>query len=383
MATIYRIRSLLTLFLIVLALPITASEGMAAGGRRSNPSASWNSDSIKIPGTLPLPSQQTHMGPMLFATFSQADIAQERVSDEIARQLQSAYLRGHTGSHVRAALYRDFISRELQSRRLPTELITVAFIESAFRIRAESRTGARGLWQFADNSMEPWMRANETGIAYDQRFDFWISTRAAIEKLQHNFRTTGSWVFALGAYNGGLGRMTRSMNGGSFWSLETGNAANTISEEMANYLPRYIATSIIAMYPGRFGIDTGWARPFEWERRLVSNGLSLEAFAEDSGIPLSLLVAGNAEYLEGYIPSGPYYVKYPARYAGAVLRVLGLPSEPRHMVEPGDTLWSISRRYAVNLEDLRRINRMGESNALKVGEYLRIPPQPADNSNRP
>jgi hypothetical protein len=81
---------------------------------------------------------------MMFSTFSAADLARPEVADELALQLSSAYLRGHTGSHIRSAIYRDFIAEELQGRLLPPELITIAFVESAFRIGAESRTGARG-----------------------------------------------------------------------------------------------------------------------------------------------------------------------------------------------------------------------------------------------
>ena len=44
-----------------------------------------------------------------------------------------------------------------------------------------------------------------------------------------------------------------------------------------------------------------------------------------------------------------------------------------HRVERGETLWSISKRYSVRLEDLTRENRISDRSRLEVGQRLTIP----------
>jgi len=49
-----------------------------------------------------------------------------------------------------------------------------------------------------------------------------------------------------------------------------------------------------------------------------------------------------------------------------------LPGEV-HVVEKGDTLWSISREYHVSVEDLKDVNGIGSSDSLRVGQILFVP----------
>ena len=44
-----------------------------------------------------------------------------------------------------------------------------------------------------------------------------------------------------------------------------------------------------------------------------------------------------------------------------------------HTVQSGDTLWSLSRRYGVSVDDFVRANDLANSNRLSVGDRLVIP----------
>lgn len=44
-----------------------------------------------------------------------------------------------------------------------------------------------------------------------------------------------------------------------------------------------------------------------------------------------------------------------------------------HKVEPGQTVWRISRAYAVDIETLAQVNRLGEDLQIEAGAYLFIP----------
>src|SRR5512140_3299584 len=49
------------------------------------------------------------------------------------------------------------------------------------------------------------------------------------------------------------------------------------------------------------------------------------------------------------------------------------PSGPVYIVQPGDSLWSISQRFGVSIDDLRLANSMSETTVLKIGDRLVIP----------
>jgi len=44
-----------------------------------------------------------------------------------------------------------------------------------------------------------------------------------------------------------------------------------------------------------------------------------------------------------------------------------------YRIQSGDTLWGISRRYRVSLQDLMRVNNLSEKSTLKIGQSIRIP----------
>ncbi|MGI9255641.1 MAG: transglycosylase SLT domain-containing protein [Salinispira sp.] len=364
---------------------------------RNNSEAAW-SDEYGDPQNSPLPSLQTHAGPLLFSVFSPEDLQHAPVREALTEALKTSSRRAHQKSRLRGELYRDFIMASLHERQLPGELITIVYIESAFDITAESRTGARGLWQFADNSMAPFLEASVLSPSWDERFDFWKSTDAAAEKLLYNYRETGNWLLAIGAYNGGLGRMTRAISnsggaiaraagsgssaGSAFWELEQGAENNRISAETASYVPKFIATSILSMYPGRFGIMLDWAPPYNWQRIRFSG--NLREFSEKTGIPLSTLIAGNAEYLDTIVPSGKHYVKFPQRYYNIVSSTITIHENNEtgehdkngehenhfHTVAAGDTLWNIGRRYNMSIDELRTLNDLGQNDILSIGARL-------------
>ncbi|RMG85792.1 MAG: LysM peptidoglycan-binding domain-containing protein, partial [Candidatus Dadabacteria bacterium] len=60
---------------------------------------------------------------------------------------------------------------------------------------------------------------------------------------------------------------------------------------------------------------------------------------------------------------------------GQVLRVRPerVASGAVHVVEPGDTLWGIARRYGVELSDLLDLNGWGPDRVLRPGDEVRVP----------
>ena len=59
--------------------------------------------------------------------------------------------------------------------------------------------------------------------------------------------------------------------------------------------------------------------------------------------------------------------RYFDRYAPAVAQAGGT-----HKVEPGETLWSIARRYEISVDDLRSLNGLEVSATIRVDQVLNV-----------
>jgi membrane-bound lytic murein transglycosylase D len=94
---------------------------------------------------------------------------------------------------------------------LPIELTRVPFVESSFNLKARSRVGASGIWQFMRSSARSYMRMDSSA---DERNDPLRATHAAAKKLRDNFAMLKSWPLAITAYNhgsSGVKRLTEKM----------------------------------------------------------------------------------------------------------------------------------------------------------------------------
>jgi cell wall-associated NlpC family hydrolase len=92
----------------------------------------------------------------------------------------------------------------------------------------------------------------------------------------------------------------------------------------------------------------------------VQEGESVEALARFYGLTAESLARANPN------------VDLKTLEPGLILQIPRASSWPRHQVEPGQTLWSISKLYQVRLESLRQANAR-DSDRLQVGEELLIP----------
>lgn len=94
---------------------------------------------------------------------------------------------------------------------LPIELTRLPFVESSFNLRARSKVGATGLWQFMRSTARAYMRMDNSA---DERNDPLRATRAAAKKLRENFQMLKTWPLAITAYNrgpSGVKRLTEKL----------------------------------------------------------------------------------------------------------------------------------------------------------------------------
>ena len=140
---------------------------------------------------------------------------------------------------------------------VPTELLSVAAVESGFNPRAASPAGAKGMWQFMKSTARIYGLRVETRT--DDRLDPQLSTVAAARHLRDLFVSFQDWHLALAAYNAGSGAVNKVMTRegeSDFWELSRGGS---LPQETRKFVPRVIALSLIFSDPSRYGFDSSRA----------------------------------------------------------------------------------------------------------------------------
>ncbi|CAN5778086.1 hypothetical protein BH20GEM1_BH20GEM1_17200 [soil metagenome] len=279
---------------------------------------------------------------------------------------------------IRSGAWMPYLKQQLRQANLPEDMAYLALIESGFSTQAVSHAGAVGPWQFM-----PY-----TGREYGLRIDRWVderrdyekATQAAIAYLTDLHAMLGSWYLAAAGYNGGQGRVGRSMmrdNTINFWEL-TG-----IHDETKNYVPKLIAATLIAKEPERYGFYAiPYLEPVEWETVTVPTSSDLSVIAGAAEVPVETIRALNPHLLRGRTPPGEvnFPVHIPAGrvqtftqnyYRLAPAERIDIPAE--HLVRRGETVIGISSAYGVDAGELMRVNGLSGSRDLEDGMVLRIP----------
>jgi membrane-bound lytic murein transglycosylase D len=137
---------------------------------------------------------------------------------------------------------------------MPPALEYLPVVESEYKPLATSRSGARGLWQFMENSIKPFMEKNEW---IDERLDPWKSTDAALSKLQDNYKMFGDWPIAIAAYNCGAGAMQRILKKApekTFWYIAE---KGLLRDQSVQYVPKFLAISELSENGGDMPAKNG------------------------------------------------------------------------------------------------------------------------------
>jgi membrane-bound lytic murein transglycosylase D len=145
------------------------------------------------------------------------------------------------------------LEKVFEGEGVPTELLSVAAVESKFNPQAKSPAGARGMWQFMRSTAQVY--GLKVSGAQDERLDPVRSTLAAARHLRDLFLSYNDWHLALAAYNAGIGRVNRALSvrgDTDFWALARSGG---LSGETTRFVPKVIALTVIVNDPDRYGFD--------------------------------------------------------------------------------------------------------------------------------
>ena len=279
----------------------------------------------------------------------------------------------------RSGRYIPFMKETFKSYGLPEDLVFVALIESGFNPIAYSRARAVGPWQFIKG----------TGRRYGLRIDEWIderrdpikSTIAAAKYLKDLYNMFDSWPLALASYNAGEGRVMRAMartRSEDFWDLRS---TRYLRPETKNYVPKFMAATIIAKNPEKYGFKLDLWEPLQFDEVVIVSPTDLRVIAKSAGVTYEDLKTLNPELRSTITPLNykDYVLKLPYGTKQAFLENFSdVPVQKRmiqlrHRVRRGETLSTLARKFGTSIQAIRELNNLGRSHIIREGRYLLIP----------
>ncbi|HVE66710.1 MAG TPA: transglycosylase SLT domain-containing protein, partial [Thermoanaerobaculia bacterium] len=279
----------------------------------------------------------------------------------------------------RSGKYMPMIHRVFEEEGIPKDLAQIALIESSFLPRAHSRASAHGIWQFMPRTGRQYgLTANSV---VDERSDPEKATRAAARYLGYLHQLFDDWYLAMAAYNAGEGKIMRAMQrtgARNFWELA---ASGAIKPETRNYVPAFIAATLIARNPLHYGFEVEYAEPLDYETVLLDRPVHLKHLAA-SDAALDDLKGLNPELQTAITPRQPegYELKVPpGARAEILLAFAGAPTatfpvaKRRHTVRRGETLARIAKKYRVSVASLASANSLSRKARVMKGRVLVIP----------
>jgi len=127
-------------------------------------------------------------------------------------------------------------------------------------------------------------------------------------------------------------------------------------------------------------IEQGGAALLSYRRYVIQPGDTLYALARHYGISVASIEQHNPGLRSRYLRPGQAVLIPLLRETEPFSRRPAQPvfGPPRpfhgtHVVAPGDTLWSLSRRHGVTLQELADANGMGSGDTLSIGRALKVP----------
>ncbi len=291
---------------------------------------------------------------------------------------------------IRLGRYRPMVESVFAEFGLPLDLAYLSLVESGFNPRAYSRARATGPWQFMKGTAR--LYGLKVNWWVDERRDPIKSTVAAARYLRDLYDLFGNWPLAMAAYNAGEGRVGRALrktDGESFYEIAR---SRYIRRETKEYVPRFMAATIIARNPDHYGFPAFLPDPHQFEEVLVSRPLHLRDIAKATTIPFDELRNLNPELRRYVTPpkEKEYHLKVPVGTKDRVESALDTVPSYKQSTPPklkrgqkvpkgwyrvrwGDSLWKIAKRFRTSVRELMAINNL-RSILIKPGDLLAIRP---------
>jgi membrane-bound lytic murein transglycosylase D len=303
----------------------------------------------------------------------------------------------------RTERYFPWLEEQLRYNNLPDDLKYVAVAESDLMPNACSSKGAAGPWQFMP----------ATGCSYgldqvgsmDKRYDFERATNSALRYLQDLQNRFKNWTLSVAAYNCGEGRVEneiRAQKTRDYYQLR-------LPQETERYVLRILAIKAVLNNPALYGYNMPKGQGYpemkvDRTRVTLNASVPIQDAAAAAGTTFREMKRLNPALRSNEIPPGTHELKLPegtaktfeqnfpsaktgsnsqevvpapkeqpvAKNAQASKSQSKAPGVKHHVVQKGDTLSTIARKYDVSVAELKKANKL-KSDTLTQGKKLVIP----------
>ncbi len=279
---------------------------------------------------------------------------------------------------ARAEPYLQYLLGEVQRQGLPTDVILVPMVESAFQATALSTKQAAGLWQFIPATGQQYgLLLSEN---YDGRYDTHSATQAALKYLKRlNVLFNGDWLLSFAAYNAGEGAVQRAIQlnriaggNGTFWELQ-------LPQETQNYVVKILALSKVLADPRGLGFkphkpmpaNNTLARVEAKPEVNIADLIASSGIAPDEFYKLNPAFKPDVEPpVQAHnflLPLEKAEILMAANMSGAKVYA------PRKVVvQKGDTLSVLAKRHGVSEIRLAEWNGLPPRASLRVGQEILV-----------
>jgi membrane-bound lytic murein transglycosylase D len=304
--------------------------------------------------------------------------------------------------------YFPMFEETFAKQNVPLEIKYLAIVESALNPKAVSKMGATGLWQFMYQTGKQYNLKIDSYI--DERSDPLKATAAAAQYMSNMFAIFGDWELVLASYNSGPGNVAKAIrrSGGqqNFWSIK-----QNLPKETQGYVPAFLATMYLYEYHNEHGIKPNKAivQHFTTDTVMIKKQMSFKQISDLLDVPITQLQLLNPSFKLNVIPyynNYSHYLRLPKDKIGVfvsneekiyayvqreqelknnnpfknnttAVASIEKPSYPigsttqYYKVKQGDNLSAIASKYNVDVNDLKKWNKLN-GNSISYGKVLTI-----------
>jgi membrane-bound lytic murein transglycosylase D len=294
--------------------------------------------------------------------------------------------------------YLGTIRRVFREEGMPEEIAYLPLVESSFNNQAVSRTRAAGIWQFMPGTARIYKIRINSDV--DERLDPAIATRAAARYLKRSYEMFGSWPLALTSYNHGqygIATAIKTVGSDSFMKIVKQYDGRSFGFASRNFYAEFLAACRVMKDAEKYFGAIDYEKPVVSDSVLLTKSLWVSTILNGSNLSRedirihnpalqSAVIFSRRPIPAGYrlhLPEGRFSdpVAFITQLRGAapsstkVAAAKTLPpastssTSRTYIVRKGDTLFSISRKFATTVDILRQLNDLNH-NHIFPGQRL-------------
>ena len=236
-----------------------------------------------------------------------------------------------------AALYLPYMEQIFNQYEVPKRLTRLPFVESMFNLKAVSKVGASGIWQFMPATARNYLFVNKL---VDERNAPEKATRAAAQFLLSNFQDLGRWPLAITAYNHGkegVARAARKLGTRDIGTMIESYVSPSFGFASRNFYAEFLAASNVYERLARLHPSEPKARPAATASVLLKGRISVAQLLAHTSLTKSLLQELNPCLLPATLsthinhPLPAFYeIKVPLSQASTIRNAVSLLETKRY-----------------------------------------------------